>query len=59
MSFQNRTICGWAFASMVGLFAGLKALGILRVTPEEELAGLDISEHGMHAYPADDLAKAS
>ncbi|RMF39888.1 MAG: ammonium transporter [Planctomycetota bacterium] len=52
------TICGWAFVTMAGLFAGLKALGILRVTPDEELTGLDISEHGMHAYPADVTAKA-
>jgi Amt family ammonium transporter len=32
------------------LFLGLKATIGLRVSPEEELAGLDQSEHGMHAY---------
>ncbi len=52
-------ICGWAFITMLGLFAALKAAGILRVSPEEEQTGLDISEHGMHAYPADSLPKAS
>ena len=46
-------ICLWAFASMSVVFGTLKAVGLLRVTPEEEQAGLDISEHGMHAYPSD------
>ncbi|HIF91669.1 MAG: ammonium transporter [Myxococcales bacterium] len=32
------------------LFLGLKATIGLRVSPEEELEGLDQSEHGMHAY---------
>lgn len=44
-------IAGWAFATMLGVFLVLKAIGLLRVSPEEEQAGLDISEHGMHAYP--------
>ncbi|MEN1681978.1 MAG: ammonium transporter [Planctomycetota bacterium] len=43
-------ICAWAFATMLALFAVLKAIGILRVSPEEEQAGLDVSEHGMQAY---------
>jgi len=43
-------ICGWSFVTMLGLFAGLKAAGILRVSAQEEQTGLDISEHGMHAY---------
>jgi Amt family ammonium transporter len=46
-------IVGWAFITMLVLFIGLKAIGILRVSAEEESAGLDVSEHGMHAYPAD------
>ncbi len=45
-------IPAWAFITMSGVFLGMRALGILRVTEEEELAGLDIGEHGMHAYPA-------
>lgn len=45
-------ICSWAFVTMLGVFYALKAVGCLRVSPEEEAAGLDVSEHGMHAYPA-------
>src|SRR5690606_21567236 len=52
------SICDWSFTTMSLLFLGLKAAGILRVSPEEEQTGLDISEHGMHAYPADGLAQA-
>jgi Amt family ammonium transporter len=53
------SICGWAFVTMAILFAILKAIGILRVSPEEEQTGLDISEHGMHAYPAEGSPSAS
>jgi Amt family ammonium transporter len=44
------TICGWSFGTMLLVFGILKAIGILRVSPEEEQQGLDISEHGMQAY---------
>ncbi len=43
-------ICSWAFVTMFIVFSILKALNMLRVTPEEELRGLDLSEHGMEAY---------
>lgn len=43
-------ISAWSFATMFVLFRILKAAGILRVSAEEEQAGLDISEHGMQAY---------
>ena len=49
-------ICVWAFATMSVVFGALKAAGQLRVSAEEEQAGLDISEHGMHAYPSDAVA---
>ena len=49
-------ICAWAFVTMGIVFFVLKAVGLLRVSPEEEQAGLDISEHGMHAYPSDGVA---
>ena len=47
--------CLWAFILMAVVFIVLKALGMLRVSAEEEQAGLDVSEHGMHAYPADSI----
>lgn len=45
-------VCAWAFGAMFAFFALLKIFGQLRVSKEEELEGLDISEHGMYAYPA-------
>jgi Amt family ammonium transporter len=36
----------WAFVTMYLLFMILKKSGMLRVTREQELAGLDIVEHG-------------
>ncbi len=48
-------ICGWSFVTMLVLFSILKAAGILRVSAAEEQRGLDISEHGMHAYTASPL----
>jgi len=43
-------IAAWAFCTMLILFSILKAIGMLRVSPAEEIEGLDIGEHGMHAY---------
>jgi Amt family ammonium transporter len=40
-----------AFASAMLIFGVLKATMGLRVSPEEELEGLDWGEHGMMAYP--------
>jgi Amt family ammonium transporter len=39
------------FAVSYATFALIKATIGLRVTPEQEDAGLDISEHGMYGYP--------
>jgi ammonium transporter, Amt family len=44
-------IGGWALGSSLALFFALRAFGLLRVNAEEEMAGLDISEHGQYAYP--------
>jgi Amt family ammonium transporter len=38
---------------MMIVFYGLKAVGQLRVSKEEEIEGLDIHEHGMPCYGAD------
>ncbi len=43
-------ICVWSFATMFILFNVLKAVGLLRVSAEEEIEGLDMCEHGMPAY---------
>ena len=40
----------WAFGIGLLLFLGIKKTIGLRVTPEEELKGLDVGEHGMEAY---------
>lgn len=57
--YSSAIICAWAFVTMFVLFAVLKMIGLLRVTAEEETTGLDISEHGMHAYPSDAIAGGS
>ncbi|MBW2268845.1 MAG: ammonium transporter [Deltaproteobacteria bacterium] len=41
---------GFTFASALAIFGVLKATVGLRVSEEEELEGLDLAEHGMHAY---------
>jgi Amt family ammonium transporter len=47
------TVFAFVFVLSYGAFAAIKALmgGSLRVTADEEDAGLDISEHGMYGYP--------
>lgn len=40
----------WAFGTSLILFSVVKALNMLRVAPEEEEEGLDVSEHGGSAY---------
>lgn len=49
-------IAGWSLGGSLALFFALKAVGLLRVHAEEEMAGLDISEHGMYAYPQNVVA---
>lgn len=40
----------WAFVTAFVLFIILKSVNLLRVSPEEEQVGLDLSEHGAGAY---------
>ena len=43
----------WALGTGFVLFSILRATMGLRASPEEELSGLDVPEHGTEAYPAD------
>jgi Amt family ammonium transporter len=45
------TVFAFVFALSYGTFWAIKRTYGLRVTAEEEEAGLDISEHGMYGYP--------
>ncbi len=61
--FLDQLIGGVAIALFVlasagALFAALKSVGVLRVSAEEETAGLDVSEHGSPGYGPDILAGA-
>jgi Amt family ammonium transporter len=45
------TVFAFVFAASYGTFWAIKKTYGLRVSLEEEQAGLDISEHGMYGYP--------
>jgi len=51
-------ILAWVSITTAAVFAGLKYTIGLRVTPEEEIEGLDVLEHGLSGY-APDLAHTS
>uniref|UniRef100_A0A146LL84 Ammonium transporter n=2 Tax=Lygus hesperus TaxID=30085 RepID=A0A146LL84_LYGHE len=44
-------IIAWSAMCSIIIFGGLKLIGFLRISAEEELEGLDITKHGEHAYP--------
>jgi ammonium transporter, Amt family len=44
-------IFGWVFGASFAVWFGLKALVGIRVSPEEEYDGVDLSECGLVAYP--------
>ena len=46
-------VLAWALVTGFALFAVLKATMGVRATEEEEMEGLDMSEHGLVAYSAD------
>ena len=45
------TALAWSFGVSSVIFLAIKYTVGLRVSAEEEVEGLDMSEHGMHAYP--------
>ena len=49
----------WAFPVSLMVFYAIKATIGLRVSEEEEIEGLDIHEHGMHAYPIAMIAEGA
>ena len=49
------TVIVWSFGTSFVLFSVLKAMGIFRSKPEDEMAGLDIPEMGTHAYPPQEI----
>ena len=48
----------WALGAGYAIFALIKATMGLRVSREEEITGLDITEHGVNAYPPDEVVVA-
>ncbi|HSH56693.1 MAG TPA: ammonium transporter [Halomonas sp.] len=50
-------IFAWVFLASLGVWSLLKALVGIRVSEEEEYAGVDLAECGMEAYPEFSVAK--
>jgi len=50
-------VAAWVLVTTGVLFAVLRRFGLLRVSPQEEALGLDLTEHGIGAYPADVLPR--
>jgi Amt family ammonium transporter len=48
--YGSAIICAATFAIALVMMFGLKSLGILRISEEHELEGIDIVEHGAPAY---------
>ena len=44
-------VCTATFAAAMAMFGVLNSVGLLRVTKDGELEGLDIDQHGISAYP--------
>jgi Amt family ammonium transporter len=44
-------VCVATFAAAMAMFTVLNKLGVLRITKDEEIEGLDVSQHGNTAYP--------
>ena len=48
--FGSLVICVCTFAIALVIMYALKAIGVLRISPEHELEGLDIVEHGAPSF---------
>ena len=48
--FGSLVICACTFGIALIVMYGVKSLGVLRVSEEVELGGLDLHEHGAPAY---------
>ncbi|PKA54145.1 Ammonium transporter 1 member 2 [Apostasia shenzhenica] len=51
---QIVVIVGWVSATMGPLFYAMHKMGLLRISVEDEMAGLDITRHGGFAYVYED-----
>ncbi|MED6223616.1 Ammonium transporter 1 member 1 [Stylosanthes scabra] len=51
---QILVIIGWVSATMGPLFYVLNKMDLLRISPEDELAGMDLTRHGGFAYAYED-----
>ncbi|ESR56512.1 hypothetical protein CICLE_v10019808mg [Citrus x clementina] len=47
---QILVIAGWVTATMGPLFYGLKKINLLRISRDDEMAGMDLTRHGGFAY---------
>ena len=52
-------VCGWVTATMGPLFYGLNKMKLLRISKEDEMAGMDLTRHGGFAYAYNDEDEAS
>ncbi|KAG1361888.1 ammonium transporter 1 member 2-like [Cocos nucifera] len=50
---QILVIAGWVSCTMGPLFYALHLIGLLRISPEDEMAGMDLTRHGGSAYVYD------
>ncbi|KAK7344127.1 hypothetical protein VNO77_13427 [Canavalia gladiata] len=47
---QILVVCGWVTATMAPLFYGLHKMNLLRISRDDETAGMDLTRHGGFAY---------
>jgi ammonium transporter, Amt family len=47
---QILVIAGWVSCTMGPLFYALKKLGLLRISADDEMSGMDLTRHGGFAY---------